>query len=236
MCTKYMTPEQRAVERAWLIRRGSRPWWQGLMRPRMEGPFVRLDRHGDLEAVIGTWGLVPWFSKTPKVDYATFNARSEEVTAKASYKQPWARGQRCLIPAESFDEPNWESLRNVWWRFKRKDGDAWALAGLWNTWVDRNTGEVVESYSMLTVNCDAHPLLRRMHKPDPSLPQDRQDKRSVVSIERADFDRWLRGSIEEARTLLVPPALALIDGTPAAPDPPPASQATATGTSGGTLL
>lgn len=199
------------------------------MRPRMDGPFVRLDREGELEAVVGTWGLVPWFSKTSKVDYATFNARSEEVTTKHSYKQPWARGQRCLIPAESFDEPNWETLRNVWWRFKRKDGDAWALAGLWNTWTDRETGEVVESYSMLTVNCDSHPLLNRMHKPDPTLPPDKQDKRAVVSIERADFDKWLRGTIDEARSLLVPPALELIDDGPAPADPPrPKKEAPAT--------
>lgn len=231
-----MTPEQRAIERAWLIRRGGNPWRRGILRPRMDGPFVRLDRDGELEAVIGTWGLVPWFSKTPRVDYATFNARSEEVTTKASYKLPWSRGQRCLIPAESFDEPNWETKRNVWWRFTRADGDPWALAGLWNTWTDKATGEIVESYTMLTVNCDDHPLLNRMHKPDPKLRPDQQDKRAVVSVERADFDTWLRGTVDEARALLRPPALELISGEPQPPEPKMPRKTADTNDTGGTLL
>ena len=44
---------------------------------------------------------------------------------------------------------NWETGRNVWWRFKRADGAPWSLAGLWNTWTDKTTGEVHESYTMI---------------------------------------------------------------------------------------
>lgn len=36
------------------------------------------------------------------------------------------------------------------------------LAGIWNEWVDPETGELVPSYSMLTINCDDHPLLRSL--------------------------------------------------------------------------
>lgn len=32
---------------------------------------------------------------------------------------------------------------------------------------------------MLTLNADNHPLMNRMHKPDPKLPPDQQDKRSL---------------------------------------------------------
>ncbi|MFC3147258.1 hypothetical protein [Piscinibacterium candidicorallinum] len=39
---------------------------------------------------------------------------------------------------------------------------------------------------MLTFNADQHPLMSRMHKPDPKLPPDPQDKRSVIAIEDAD--------------------------------------------------
>ena len=55
---------------------------------------------------------------------------------------------------------------------------------------------------MLTLNADEHPLMRRMHKPDPKLGPDQQDKRSVVPIEMADLDTWLSGTGEEASTLL----------------------------------
>jgi hypothetical protein len=66
---------------------------------------------------------------------------------------------------------------------------------------------------MLTQNCDAHPLLNRMHKPDPALPPDAQDKRSVVSLERGDWEQWLHGSTEEAMALVkLPPAQGIAHG------------------------
>jgi len=154
------------------------------------------------EVVAGQWGLIPWFAKEARLSYSTNNARSEELANKASFKQPWARGQRCIIPALSFDEPCWETGRNVWWRFSRADGQPWGLAGLWNVWIDRNTGEVHESYTMLTINADDHPLMRRMHKADPSRPPDQQDKRGVIAIELADVDCWLCGTLAEAGALL----------------------------------
>ena len=55
---------------------------------------------------------------------------------------------------------------------------------------------------MLTMNADRHPLMRRMHKPDPAFAPDEQDKRSVVALELHDIDRWLRGGIEDARELI----------------------------------
>ncbi len=152
--------------------------------------------------MVGQWGLIPWFAKEPKLKYPTNNARSEEVQDKASYKHPWARGQRCIIPAADFDEPNWETGKNVWWRFRRTDGRSWGLAGLWNTWTDRTTGEVHESYTMLTINADAHPLMSRMHKPNPKLPADKQDKRSVIPLNPENYDDWLAGTVTDAGQLL----------------------------------
>jgi putative SOS response-associated peptidase YedK len=158
---------------------------------------------------------VPWFAKSPKLTYSTCNARSEELADKATFKDPWKHGKRCIIPAWSFDEPNWESGRNVWWRFRRVDGAPWGLAGLWNTWTDKASGELVESYTMLTINADEHPLMRRMHKPDPKLAADRQDKRSVIPVEFEDVDLWLHGTQAEARTLLRLSAAQLFDAGPA---------------------
>jgi putative SOS response-associated peptidase YedK len=45
--------------------------------------------------------------QAPKLTFSTNNARSEELAAKATFKDPWKRGQRCIIPATSFDEPKW---------------------------------------------------------------------------------------------------------------------------------
>ena len=171
--------------------------------PWQPGPFVRSG-----SAEVGQWGLIPWFSKSRRPTgrggrpISTNNCRIETVATAPSFKGPWARGQRCLIPAVDYDEPYWGTGRNVWWRFARRDQAPWALAGLWNEWTDPKSGEVVLSYTMLTQNCDAHPLLHRFHKPDPSLPPDAQDKRSVIAIEREHWDQWLQGSPEEAMALV----------------------------------
>ncbi|HOV19135.1 MAG TPA: SOS response-associated peptidase family protein [Ottowia sp.] len=206
MCNRYVSPQEADIERFWHIgARNPVRWWDEVVFPRGRGAFIRRAVHDagySRELVAGQWGLIPWFAKTARLSYSTNNARSEELAAKAAYKQPWAKGQRCIIPALSFDEPCWESGKNVWWRFRRADGMPWGLAGLWNTWIDKVTGEVHESYSMLTMNADSHPLMRRMHKPDPKLPPDRQDKRSVIPIEAGDVDRWLAGTVAEAQALL----------------------------------
>lgn len=208
MCNRYGTPRIAEIERFWHIGgRTENRWWEEPrdVFPRQPGPFIRRARHDpgySRELTVGRWGLIPWFSKTADVKFSTNNARSEELAAKATFKDPWRRGQRCIIPAATFDEPNWESGKNVWWRFARADGDPWGLAGLWNVWRDPATGEEVESYTMLTINADAHPLMSRMHKPDPKLGPDKQDKRSVIPIELADVDQWLAGTVQEASELL----------------------------------
>ncbi len=216
MCNLYRSTSGSQAQAVW---KTGNPlaidWPGGIVGPRKKGLFIRPARGSEgLELVVGRWGLIPWFADTADIRYSTNNARAEEVAHKPSFKQAWQRGQRCVIPADWFDEPNWESGRNVWWRFHRADGAPWGLAGLWGSWTDRSTGEVLESYTLLTINADQHPVMRRMHKPDPALPADAQDKRSVVAIETADVERWLHGPAEEARGLLRPPVEALLQHGP----------------------
>ena len=54
---------------------------------------------------------------------------------------------------------------------------------------------------MLTINADSHPLMSRMHKPDPKLPADQQDKRSVIPIEMQVLYQCLTGTVHEAGCL-----------------------------------
>lgn len=221
MCTRYISPDVADIERHWHVGRDNA--WRGLqLFPRARGPFVRAARESAAparELVLGQWGLIPWFARQARLAYSTVNARFEEIASKASYKDPWRHGKRCIIPADSFDEPCWETGRNVWWRFRRADGATLGLAGLWNAWTDKASGELIESYTMLTINADAHPLMSRMHKPDPKLPPDRQDKRSVVAIEQEDVDQWLHAPVGEAAKLVRMPAPDLLVGFPADREP-----------------
>lgn len=217
MCNRYVTPNQAAIERDWHIGRDNQPrWWEPEIHPRAQGPFIRA-AGGVRQLVVGQWALIPHFAKAAKLSYQTNNARAEELASKASFRQPWLRGQRCIIPAASFDEPCWETGKNVWWRFRRADGTPWGLAGLFNAWTDPATGEVIESYTMLTLNADDHPLMRRMHKPKADQPATAQDKRSVVPIEMGDVDQWLAGSVQDATQLLQLASENVFSGAPVMP-------------------
>lgn len=94
----------------------------------------------------------------------------------------------------------------MWWRFGRADGDLWGIAGLWNVWTDKTSGEMHESFTMLTLNAD---------RPGPKRPPNMQDKRSVVSIELADVDTWLYGTQAGAQQLLRLSPVELFDAGPA---------------------
>ena len=214
MCNLYepATPEWLDQEFA-DYKREANPPYKRMIGPRDQGPFVVPGR-----VRIGQWGMIrPGSPERLATDsrgrpLMTNNARTERMASAPTYREAWKNGQRCLIPAASFDEPYWGTGKNIWWRFRRSDRAAWMLAGLWSDWADRATGEIVPSYTMLTMNCDAHPLLRLMHKPETDregnlLPADQQDKRTVVPIERENWQRWLTGSIDDALSLIRLPLL-----------------------------
>ncbi|MBI5277087.1 MAG: SOS response-associated peptidase family protein [Burkholderiales bacterium] len=206
MCNRYRPASSTYVRDVFgftLIEDAEPAYNTGGIGPLQPGPFVTSQG-----LRVGQWGLIPWFSPTRKPlgkggrPISTNNCRVETVATAPTFKNPWARGQRCLIPAVDYDEPYWGTGKNIWWRFGRRDGTPWMLAGVWTDWTDPATGEVVPSYTMLTQNCDSHPLLKLMHKPDPTLPPDAQDKRSVVPIEREHWRQWLDGTVDDAMRLV----------------------------------
>lgn len=194
--------------------------------PFQTGVFIRPDAD-DLIGNLGQWGLIRP-GQTGRIDYmqpksepgkkpraprarSTNNARIEGIESKPTFRDAWRQGRRCLIPADWYQEPNWELGRNAWWHLKRADGAPWFLAGLWSEWVDPASGEVVPNFTMITCNCDGHPLLGRLHKPDPALPPDAQDKRAVVHIDATNWDQWLKGTIDEASELIKPQPMEVFD-------------------------
>lgn len=182
--------------------------------PRGTGLFVRADGSKRLRGQMGQWGMIRPKSPAPKPGdrpYQTNNARIESIAEKPTYRHAWRAGQRCLIPAAWYAEPNWQTGKNIWWHLRRADGRPWWLAGLWDAWTNPETGEIIPNYTMITCNCDSHPLLNRLHKPDPQLPPDKQDKRAVVHIDSGDWYQWLYGTQDEALQLIRPQAQDVFD-------------------------
>ncbi len=56
------------------------------------------------ECVLLRWGLVPFWAGGVPLKNPTFNARMERIEIASSFRGPWARGQRCILPAAGFYE------------------------------------------------------------------------------------------------------------------------------------
>lgn len=195
MCTHYrptagdLIAEQLAIEAPGFA-------YEAEVWPGHAAPLVRA-RDGARECLKACFGLVPHWSRDTKIARMTYNARSETVHQKPSYRQAWARRQFGLVPMTAFHEPNYESGKALRWRIERAEGAPFLVAALWDRWVTRPTGEIVWSFSMLTINADAHPLMRRFHRPG-------DEKRSLVVIDPERADDWLQADADGARALLMP--------------------------------
>lgn len=95
------------------------------------------------------WGLIPVWAKDEKIGFKMINARSETLFEKSTWKRP-ALKQRCLVPANGFYE--WKKLDDGKRPFyiKPKDQELFSFAGVYDNWTSRETGEVVQSYSIVT--------------------------------------------------------------------------------------
>jgi len=184
------------------------------MWPGYAGVMLRRPREADagddavppVEAVGGVFGLLPHWAKDAKLARSTFNARSETVHEKPSFRDAWRRNQHCIIPADAIFEPDWRSGKAVATRITRTDGEPMAIAGLWSWWRSPE-GPIVLSFTMLTINADAHPLMCNMHRPN-------EEKRMVVVLPQAAQDDWLDAPAHQSMALLQPyPADKLVANT-----------------------
>ncbi|OOG58033.1 SOS response-associated peptidase family protein [Polaromonas sp. C04] len=185
-----------------------------------KAPMLRRPQGGTgLVVEEGHFALVPFFAKAIKLSYDTLNARTETIATAASYRGPWKRRQFCLIPMHTFTEPNYESGKSQWWDVYRRDGEAFAVAGLYDRWTSPE-GEKYWSFTLPTINSDQHPLMNRFHKLG-------KEKRSIVVLTPSAYDTWLDAKTDEqARSVFqlfdegqfdagpVPAAPARADSTP----------------------
>ena len=129
------------------------------------------DQDGDRTANLMRWGLIPHWAKDVSVSYKMINARAETVTEKPVYKK-LLDSRRCLIPADGFYE--WRKApdgKKLPVRFALADESLFAFAGLWTSWADKDTGELIDSCTIITTT--PNELVARVHNRMPViLPRD----------------------------------------------------------------
>ena len=203
MCAHFESPHDKALLKKHFgvdlpSELARRDVWPGYM-----SIFIRRHPHADegdeavplREALIGSFGLIPHWSKDDKIARHTYNARSETAAEKPSYRTAWRHRQYGLVLVDNFYEPSYESGRAVRWKIELASREPFGIACLWDRWTNPASGEHVVSFSMLTVNADAHPVMRQFHQPA-------DEKRTPVILPPPLFDAWLSADTEQASELM----------------------------------
>jgi putative SOS response-associated peptidase YedK len=173
---------------------GSAPNWPPTwnMAPTRDAPVVRLHpetkgRRLDLLR----WGLVPHWAKDPKSVRLSINARAETLTTTPMFRDAFARGRRCLVPADAFYEWQADGTAKLPWAIAREDGQPLVFAGLWEGWRGAD-GAVIRSFTIVTTEANA--ALRPLHE------------RMPVVLETEDWPLWLGEAEGDSKSLLRPSA------------------------------
>lgn len=137
------------------------------------------------------WGLIPAWAKEPGIAKKMINARAETLPEKPAFKGALSR-RRCLIPADGFYEWKREGEARQPMHIRRKDGDLFAFAGLWEEW-QQPDGTPLRTCTIITTGPNA--LMESIHDRMPAilLPEEEET--------------WLHvtpGKFEDALSLLHP--------------------------------
>jgi putative SOS response-associated peptidase YedK len=93
------------------------------------------------------WGLVPSWAKDIRIGSKMFNARSETLGEKPSFRALLKR-KRCLVPASGFYEWKREDGK-VPYIIKVRNQDHFAMAGLYDVW-QGGDGSVLPTFTIVT--------------------------------------------------------------------------------------
>jgi putative SOS response-associated peptidase YedK len=194
MCGRYITKDQRALER-------ELPFLDVKDWPKFEASY-NISPTQLAPVVIATgnvcrpmrFGLIPFFANGVPGRYSTINARAETIESSASYRGPWQRGQRCLVLASGFYE--WHLLADGKSKqpyfIKPADQDSFAFAGLWDA-SKAADGTITYSFTIITLPASA--LMAEIHN---------TSKREPAILAAADCSVWLRGTAQQGQALLRP--------------------------------
>jgi putative SOS response-associated peptidase YedK len=215
MCTNFRPPGSRIVRDMQGFGGVQMPpgAWPDETYPGYAAPIVTPSATGaGLVCSLARFGLVPRWSRDAQhageLSRRTTNARSETVAEKPSFRSPWRERRYALVPMQSYYEPCWETGRALRWRISLASGEPFAVAGLHERWTDNDTGQTEQSFTLLTVNADGHPLMGRMHRPT-------DEKRMLVIVPPALYGHWLQATPEQAAHLLGHPPDPALAGEPA---------------------
>ena len=142
---------------------------------------IRKGEDEQRELVMLRWGLVPFWAKDPSIGNRMINARAETVAEKPSYRNAY-KHRRCLVLADGFYEWRRQGDTKTPYFISLASGEPFALAGLWENWTDKESGESLQTSTLITT--DANDFMAPLHH------------RMPVVLEAGSATDWLAGSQE----------------------------------------
>jgi putative SOS response-associated peptidase YedK len=149
---------------------------------------------------LARFGLIPAWAQDDKISRHTYNARAETVSEKPSYRSPWRQRRYAIALVDHFFEPNYATGKAQRWKIELASQEPlpqtpFGIASLWDTWIHPATRERVTSFTMLTVNADAHPVMQQFHRAG-------DEKRTPVVLAPNQYAQWLSATPDEAMQMM----------------------------------
>ena len=140
---------------------------------------IRNDQNEQRELVMLRWGLVPFWAKDPSIGNRMINARAETVAEKPAYRAAY-RHRRCVVLADGFYEWHKDGDVKTPYFISLASGGPFALAGLWENWTDKESGDTLQTTTLITT--EANEFMTPLHH------------RMPVILESDTAGEWLAGS------------------------------------------
>jgi putative SOS response-associated peptidase YedK len=143
-----------------------------------------------------SWGLIPFWVKDIKtalqIRNQTLNARRETLFEKPAFRNS-AKNKRCLIVIDAFYEHHHLNGKAYPFHIAMQSGSPITLAGLWDEWVNPETGEMSKTVSIITTEANA--FMKIIH----NNPKE-DGSRMPVILPKAIQDEWLIPARTESET------------------------------------
>ena len=137
------------------------------------------------------WGLIPSFCNSTKdakdMMTKTLNAKSETIFALPSFKHSIME-KRCLILVDGFYEWRTIGKQKYPYYIYTNDNEPFAFGGIYNDWVNKETGEIINTFSIITT--EANPLMAKIHNLKLRMP---------LMLSKETEQNWLNPNLNETQ-------------------------------------
>lgn len=137
-----------------------------------------------------TWGLIPYWVKDEKqadeIKRMTLNARADTLFQKPSFREP-IRSKRCIVPSTGYFEWRHEGNKKIPYYIYVKDEPIFSMAGVYDEWINKTSGEIVNTFSIITT--DTNQLTDYIHNTKHRMP-------AILSPENEEI--WLDPTLSKS--------------------------------------